>query len=139
MVEALWGQSYFGFIQKGVEGRSGGLLTIWDTNSLVIDQAVGLDHYGVIKGKLKSVEGDVLVVNIYRPHVEVTKKEVWDSLSRLTESIEAVWCLCGDFNEVRNQNERLNCTFNEQGAVRFNKFIKQVRLFEIPLVGRKYI
>nr|GFB20479.1 RNA-directed DNA polymerase, eukaryota [Tanacetum cinerariifolium] len=39
----------------------------------------------------------------------------------------------GDFNEVRNKNERFGLVFNVQGANAFNSFISSAGLEEVPL------
>ncbi|GKD28006.1 RNA-directed DNA polymerase, eukaryota [Tanacetum coccineum] len=41
----------------------------------------------------------------------------------------------GDFNEVRNKNERLGTIFNVHGANAFNSFISMTNLEEVPLGG----
>ena len=41
----------------------------------------------------------------------------------------------GDFNEVRNKNERFESVFHVQGADVFNKFISKANLEEVPLGG----
>ncbi|GKF40555.1 hypothetical protein Tco_0120616, partial [Tanacetum coccineum] len=43
----------------------------------------------------------------------------------------------GDFNEVRNQEDRLNTQFQEKEVDDFNDFITTATLMEIPLGGRK--
>ncbi|GJY27278.1 RNA-directed DNA polymerase, eukaryota [Tanacetum coccineum] len=44
----------------------------------------------------------------------------------------------GDFNEVRNKNERFGTIFNVQGANAFNSFISMANLEEVPLGGCYY-
>ncbi|XP_071709388.1 uncharacterized protein [Rutidosis leptorrhynchoides] len=43
------------------------------------------------------------------------------------------WALCGDFDEVRIPEERLNCVFMENRAKRFNEFIQSNNLIEVPM------
>ncbi|XP_071713279.1 uncharacterized protein [Rutidosis leptorrhynchoides] len=64
---------------------------------------------------------------------------MWDSLSELLIKLEDVACiLCGDFNEVRRVEERLNCDFVASRAARFNNFITTNGLIDLPLGGRKF-
>ncbi|GKB54208.1 RNA-directed DNA polymerase, eukaryota, reverse transcriptase zinc-binding domain protein [Tanacetum coccineum] len=44
--------------------------------------------------------------------------------------------IMGDFNEVRNKNERFGSVFNVQGAVTFYLFISNAGLEEVPLASR---
>ncbi|XP_071691484.1 uncharacterized protein [Rutidosis leptorrhynchoides] len=66
------------------------------------------------------------------------KKKLWDSLDSLMDGIDTGWVICGDFNEVRDRSDRLNCVFHEARARRFNEFIIRNNLIEIPIVGRKF-
>ncbi|XP_071712309.1 uncharacterized protein [Rutidosis leptorrhynchoides] len=56
----------------------------------------------------------------------------------LSEAREAAWLVCGDFNEVRDKDERFNCEFIEARAKRLNDFISCNNLLEIPLGGRMF-
>lgn len=57
------------------------------------------------------------------PRCENKRIELWRKLLTVIESIDAVWCFFGDFNEVGRAEERLNCQFSHRGANAFNKFI----------------
>ncbi|XP_071738878.1 uncharacterized protein [Rutidosis leptorrhynchoides] len=50
----------------------------------------------------------------------------------------AAWIVCGDFNEVREKNERQNCEFIERRANWFNDFIAKTQLIDVPLGGKKF-
>ncbi|XP_071705076.1 uncharacterized protein [Rutidosis leptorrhynchoides] len=52
--------------------------------------------------------------------------------------VDTAWVLCGDFNEVRESSDRLNCVFHHKRAARFNEFITNNSLIEIPITGRKF-
>ncbi|GKA54135.1 cysteine-rich receptor-like protein kinase [Tanacetum coccineum] len=43
------------------------------------------------------------------------------------------WCLCGDFNEVRCEDDRKNTQFQSKEADEFNDFINLTQLLEIPM------
>ncbi|XP_071735458.1 uncharacterized protein [Rutidosis leptorrhynchoides] len=63
---------------------------------------------------------------------------MWETLDSLMNNIDTRWLLCGDFNEVRDENERFNNVFIPSRANRFNSFIKNNGLVEIPLGGRRF-
>ncbi|XP_071687207.1 uncharacterized protein [Rutidosis leptorrhynchoides] len=63
---------------------------------------------------------------------------MWDSLNSILNISGVSWVICGDFNEVRNSSERLNCQFIENRAKMFNEFINQNMLVDIPMGGRKF-
>ncbi|XP_071704117.1 uncharacterized protein [Rutidosis leptorrhynchoides] len=56
----------------------------------------------------------------------------------LLGSTRVSWVICGDFNEVRDCSERLNCEFAENRAKMFNDFIDRNMLVDIPMGGRKF-
>ncbi|XP_071713337.1 uncharacterized protein [Rutidosis leptorrhynchoides] len=80
----------------------------------------------------------MILVNVYGPHSNADKKKMWESLDNLLLGSDSGWVLCGDFNEVREQSDRLNCVFHEARAGRFNEFIVRNNLIEIPIKGRKF-
>ncbi|XP_071718268.1 uncharacterized protein [Rutidosis leptorrhynchoides] len=64
---------------------------------------------------------------------------MWDSLSvKIAAFGDEPYVLCGDFNEVREEDERLNCEFIPSRARRFNNFIASNGLIDLPLGGRKF-
>ncbi|XP_071713036.1 uncharacterized protein [Rutidosis leptorrhynchoides] len=69
---------------------------------------------------------------------DIGKTRLWESLSKFLGVDDEAWILCGDFNEVREESDRLNCEFIEYRAKWFNDFISNNRLMEIPLGGRNF-
>ncbi|XP_071740088.1 uncharacterized protein [Rutidosis leptorrhynchoides] len=63
---------------------------------------------------------------------------MWNELTSLINSLNIPIILFGDFNEVRNINERMNCEFNQSWSDNFNNFINQSGLIGIPLGGKKF-
>ncbi|XP_071715273.1 uncharacterized protein [Rutidosis leptorrhynchoides] len=79
------------------------------------------------------------IINVYGPHNDPDKARMWDSLSSYLQKYEDEACVvCGDFNEVRNQDERLNCEFIASRARKFNEFIVGNSLIDLPMGGRKF-
>ncbi|XP_071713248.1 uncharacterized protein [Rutidosis leptorrhynchoides] len=130
------------FIQKQKVGQSGGQLLVWDTSKFEASDVYNCDSVIGVGGKWINA-GDkemfVNVINIYGPHDEIKMQTLWDSLSNMISSRrKEAWLLCGDFNEVREKEEGLNCDFFEVRAKRFNNFIMGNSLIEIPLGGRLF-
>lgn len=63
---------------------------------------------------------------------------LWSRLKNLIVNVDDVWCLFGDFNEVRGREDRMNAQINEKEASDFNDFTRELQLNEIPLGGRKF-
>ncbi|XP_076903259.1 uncharacterized protein LOC143558289 [Bidens hawaiensis] len=51
---------------------------------------------------------------------------------------EGLWCLCGDFNAVRNEDEKRNSKFNQSSASDFNSFIDEACLMEYGMKGKRF-
>ncbi|XP_071727355.1 uncharacterized protein [Rutidosis leptorrhynchoides] len=137
-VQSLWGGNNCGFVQIEAEGNSGGLLTIWDSSSFVANSAVGNRYFIAFRGTWLGSGVESAIVNIYGPHNDKCKIEMWGALDNLLSSVDSAWVLCGDFNEVRSHSERLNCVFNQSRASRFNDFIERNSLVEIPINGKRF-
>lgn len=74
---------------------------------------MGGDNFVAVRGSWKGVNSDVVVVSVYGPHSDEQKAIMWTKLEQLMNSITAAWVLCGDFNEVRVQDDRFNSNFNK--------------------------
>ncbi|XP_071694529.1 uncharacterized protein [Rutidosis leptorrhynchoides] len=94
--------------------------------------------WGVTKGRWKHSQHESIVVNVYGPHDDAGKVKMWVDLESLMRGIDSNWLLCGEFNEVREEEERFNSVFISSRANKFNSFIKDNGLVEIPLGGRKF-
>ncbi|XP_071718171.1 uncharacterized protein [Rutidosis leptorrhynchoides] len=137
-VGSLWGNDNFGFLQKEVVGKSGGMLLIWDTKLFSASSTLCSDYFLTVRGKWVGSGKESIIVNIYGPHDDASKKVMWKSLDSIMSGIDVAWVLCGDFNEVRVESDRMNCEFNRRRAIRFNDFINRNNLIEIPINGRKF-
>ncbi|GJX03963.1 putative RNA-directed DNA polymerase [Tanacetum coccineum] len=72
------------------------------------------------------------------PQAYSQKAALWASIESLINSMEAIWVIYGDFNAVRNSDERLGSHFDEGEANAFNDFISRAGLFDLPLGGRRF-
>ncbi|XP_071714196.1 uncharacterized protein [Rutidosis leptorrhynchoides] len=137
-VHNLWGNSDCGFVQKEVVGKSCGMLLVWDTKTFVASSCLNSEFLLAIHGNWVISGQESIIVNVYGPHNDSGKKNMWNNLDSIIGGIDSAWVICGDFNEVRENADRLNCVFNQIRASRFNNFIKNNNLIEIPINGRKF-
>ncbi|XP_071688939.1 uncharacterized protein [Rutidosis leptorrhynchoides] len=130
----LWGNNHCRFLQKEMVGNSGGQLFIWDSNCFDVTNSFISDFCIGVHGKWMSTENDFSIINVYGPHDDHNKKRCWSFLyNKICGSSDEAWAVCGDFNEVRDAEERLNCIFSESRAKMFNEFIDKSKLIDIPL------
>ncbi|XP_071740624.1 uncharacterized protein [Rutidosis leptorrhynchoides] len=137
-IEKIWGNEGYNYAVKNSTGNSSGILTVWDPKLFIANCVVERDSFIVIKGKWKDAGTELIIVNVYGPHTDVAKKKMWEDLSDVMNYDKAMWVLLGNFNEVRSELERRNTKFLEHRAKRFNSFIKDNNLTDIPLGGRIY-
>ncbi|XP_071687500.1 uncharacterized protein [Rutidosis leptorrhynchoides] len=89
------------------------------------------------KSKVGKAGGQLLIWNT--DQFVATDVIEFDSVIGVREQdCNEAWLLCGDFNEVRRKEERLNCDFFDYLAKRFNEFIESNNLIELPLGGRLF-
>nr|KAJ0196777.1 hypothetical protein LSAT_V11C700381330 [Lactuca sativa] len=137
-VNGCWGSNEFDFDGVGSNGRSGGLLSIWDTKVFQKSEVIKNQNYLIISGKCKSIEGNLNVVNVYGPQSRSEKKKLWEDLTRIRYEKQGYWIVFGDFNVVRYPIERRHSRFCPSSAEAFNKFIQDADLKEYKMGGEKF-
>ncbi|KAD6795328.1 hypothetical protein E3N88_06224 [Mikania micrantha] len=134
----LWGKSKYEFEGVGANGRSGGLLSIWDPGIFQKIKVVVKKNFLLISGKITGYQEMFNIVNVYGPQILSDKKDLWVELEKLKNEGSGLWVFAGDFNEVRNSSERLNSDFSPQGANLFNQFIFNAQLMEYNMGGHPF-
>ncbi|XP_071727038.1 uncharacterized protein [Rutidosis leptorrhynchoides] len=104
-----------------VEGKEGWFRGIISSSRPVVAAIQETRCHGVNESWVESLWGSV--------DVGYVEKHVVGRFNNVA------WVLCGDFNEVRYEHERKK----ERRASRFNDFIEENGLLEVPLVGKKFI
>lgn len=80
----------------------------------------------------------VNLVNVYAPCNWEKNKELWELLlTRMRGRESEKWCICGDFNTVRNEGERGVDSYNRRSKMNgFNSFISKAGLVDLSLHRR---
>lgn len=81
------------------------------------------------------------VANVYAPCVARERKDLWKKIIRIKQEVGAgAWCVTGDFNVVKNARERRGSGRNVfvGDSIYFERFIEDMNLMDLPLVGRKF-
>jgi hypothetical protein len=142
---ALWGGDDVGWCCVPSNGRSGGLITLWDSSKgSLVKSFHGLGYLGVCLewGVNKKL---CMIVNIYSHCDLLSKKKLWvELLVAKHVEVAELWCVLGDFNSVRNVEERKRCRVLPTSTVYvddyswFNLFIHNLGLLNLPLLGRQF-
>ncbi|KAL5184980.1 Thioredoxin-related transmembrane protein 2 [Glycine soja] len=84
----------------------------------------------------------VIITNVYAPCDLQGKRNQWEEILHLKSSYQnELWCILGDFNSIRNQNERLSSSqnsVNSSSIAEFNSWISLMAVEEVRSIGRKY-
>ena len=84
----------------------------------------------------------VTIVNVYCSGSLWEKKKMWKEINGVKlNQLSKAWCIIGDFNSIRRQEERkslISTSDYSREIKRFNDFIEKSELVDIPLVGRKF-
>nr|GEU70002.1 RNA-directed DNA polymerase, eukaryota [Tanacetum cinerariifolium] len=123
LIQYMWGSNDLGYKKVDAIGSAGGIMLIWDNMCFVEIKAMGEDGYLAVMGKWKGKNGLVGFINVYGSHDIQERENLWLKLCRVINSVEAAWCIFGDFNEVRNMEERRNSSFSKRGALSFNNLL----------------
>ena len=118
------------------DGLSGGLVTFWDGGIITVDAATGDKNWLAIIGKVLSTDQAFVCVNVYGPQLSIDTRRLWTIFKDfiLMHEDKAI-SLVGDFNCVRNLEERKNCIYQNSDTNSFNDFIEATELFEVHMVG----
>ena len=141
LIKSIWGDTPYGYSYQPSVGASGGLLTVWDTSLVDVCSSMSIDNVLVIKGKVIQTTEEFVIGNVYAPCDSVSKRALWERLSPIIENHEDMClCLCGDFNSVRNIEERKGreTDFRRADEDVFNTFIVDNSLIDLPICGRLF-
>lgn len=107
LIKMVWGDALCGYLFQPSAGASGGPITVWDVSRVDVSSSMSFGHVLVIKGKVISTSEEFVIVNVYAPCDLDAKKVLWERMSSLVlDNMNLCLCVCGDFNSVRNVEER---------------------------------
>lgn len=78
------------------------------------------------------------ITNVYGLTDYRERSFVWLELFSLSDYILEPWCIGGDFNITRRPQERFPVGRLTKGMKKFNKFIEETSLLEIPLANGRF-
>jgi len=139
----LWGTNEIEWVENKAINSAGGVITMWSKKSFQLSRFVNGRNYTVLEGYWMRGNGaHVTIVNIYCSGSLRLKKELWNEVCSFRQGqISKAWCVIGDFNSIRRQEERKSVISNTDYSREikgFNDFIERSELVDIPLVGRKF-
>nr|GEV37409.1 RNA-directed DNA polymerase, eukaryota [Tanacetum cinerariifolium] len=116
-------------------GNSGGILCIWEETVFKKDHITISDSFVAIYGTRVPNKAKILIVAIYAPQDPKYRRVLWDYISILLSRWNGEVILMGDFNEVRNKDERRGSWFNSYNSRLFDNFISSSGLVDVKMEG----
>lgn len=111
IVRSFWTHDEFGFYQSPAQGRSGGLLCIWKKSIFKAQNAFEGRGFLGVTGVWQSSNSSVTYLNVYGPHKNSARQQLWGDLLEVLSRSKWRGCLMGDFNVVHHQDERKGSHF----------------------------
>jgi exonuclease III len=119
-------------------GSSGGIPTAWDP-SLFSSIAVRRDRFCLTTTLQSSLSDLVLAItNVYAPSDHSLTPAFLAEFESLGPLFPLPWLVVGDFNLVRDPSDKNTGAFNPVLAESFNDSVRNLSLFELPLLDRLY-
>jgi len=121
---------------------AGGLLCIWNNDSFLVDRKVVGRGFILLEGLWIKDNKRVSIINVYAPCDLQRKRQQWDEILQLkTTSQAGLWCVLGDFNSIRHQDERVSSAQSvgvDPSISEFNSWILDMALEDVRSVGRRF-
>ncbi|PWA52818.1 cytochrome P450 [Artemisia annua] len=138
MLESMWGHFAFDSVVKQAEGKSGGIIAMWDTSKFSIHSSSTGDGFVAVIGNWIPLNTTCLFIVVYAPQDQRKKKQLWLDLKAVIDSANVLSLVMGDFNVVRSASERMGSNFCHRSASAFNEFISSSGLFDLPMGGMRF-
>ena len=119
-------------------GSSGGLITDWRNAKFKANLFDCSDSALTCSFHSTTDQTSFLITNIYAPHANSERQEVFDLLTALRTTRLEPWMCIGDFNIYRFPHEKNNDNLNTRGMEEFNSWINGEGLFDIDIPNRKF-
>lgn len=99
MCKVTLGEENFGSATRNAEGRSGGILSLWNTNRVYVLSTWDMRGVFIVNRLLGK---EKLIVNIYSSCLNVDKVVLWDSLHiTIDQLLDPCVCVLGDFIAIK--------------------------------------
>lgn len=142
LCQYLWGDSSVTWEYVPSINAAGGLLCIWNNESFSVDRRAVGRGFIMLEGVWVKENKKVFIINVYAPCDLQGKRDQWFELLQLKSSYQdGLWCVLGDFNSIRHQQERLSSSqtaTNSSNMAEFNSWISDMNLEEVRTIGRKF-
>jgi len=134
---SILGQGFHSFVYLPARETRGGILVAWRED--VFTAECHRVHRHSVSVKFRSDgEHEWWFSGIYGPHLDADKPAFLEELREVRSQCNGPWMLAGDFNMIFCAEDKNNDNVNRAMMGRFRRFVNDMELKEIPLLGRRY-
>ncbi|XP_026429796.1 uncharacterized protein LOC113326248 [Papaver somniferum] len=138
-IKHICGYKNVGWTSQQSVGSSGGMLTIWDRDYVEVSDSLVGDYSLSILCTIKIDNFQWVLTNVYGPDNPVDRTDFWIELDNVCRYwTNTSWCIAGDFNTITKCAEKKNCRKITRSMTKFNEFILEHDLIDLPLKGARY-
>lgn len=138
IINHLWKDSDFEWLDCPSLGNSGGIISVWKKGFFTLTSSHVDRNLIILTWLVPSFGLNYHIINIYNPCDVNLRAQAWDKLSLCWASSQLPCLLIGDFNETLDPNERGSQRICTNGSNSFKSFSQDLGLMEIPFANDKY-
>ena len=136
-VSSFLGPDFSQFVYLPAQQTRGGILIAWR------DGVFSVDHHHVHRYSVSVLlsNGDDppwWLTAVYGPQRDADKISFLEELRDVRAACPGPWLLAGNFNMIYFSEDKNNDNINRAMMGRFRRFVNDLELKEIPLLGRRY-
>ena len=107
MCQSLWGDADVSWETHPAVNTTGGILCLWSERTFKLQMKVVGSDFIFLRGEWLREAQQINILTIYSPCEIQNKRILWDQVRQLKHSLSRdLWCICGDFNSIRDLAER---------------------------------
>jgi endonuclease/exonuclease/phosphatase family metal-dependent hydrolase len=125
------------FVFLPAQQTRGGILVAWRSDMFTAECHRVHRHSVSVKFRMDA-EHSWWFSGIYGPHLDSDKPSFLEELREVRHLCSGPWMLAGDFNMIYSSEDKNNDNLNMAMMGRFRRFVNDLELKEIPLLGRRY-
>ncbi|XP_058740910.1 uncharacterized protein LOC131613240 [Vicia villosa] len=140
LVKNLWGDDEVDFSFSASVGLSGGLLSIWRTQTVTVEAS--FSGPGFLGSKVLWKGEYYYIFNIYSDCAWSQKRLLWARLIEWKNKYQdGEWIMAGDFNAIKKRSERCGISSRICNSEwrDFSDFIDDAGLADVPCKGKRFI
>lgn len=113
----LWHSDNFDWAFEASEGRSGGLLCLWDSTQFSKVAVQEGNGFLLVEGYWGRNRVPCSLINVYAPCTRSGRFALWQDLSSILKQKGGRYILGGDFNAVLSRNERIGSFYDLRSMI----------------------